>query len=142
MDVTHLYGLTETFGPAAICEWRGEWNRSRSSSRRRSRRARASATCIRAGAARGRSARQGRAADARVLEEIALRGNNVMGVLSGEIATRRAITLRMVSHRRFGRDATPTAIFEIKAAPKDIIVSGGEKYRLDRDRAYVWPILR
>jgi len=26
MDVTHLYGLTETFGPAVICEWRGEWN--------------------------------------------------------------------------------------------------------------------
>jgi len=27
MDVTHLYGLTETFGPVAICEWRGEWSK-------------------------------------------------------------------------------------------------------------------
>ena len=25
-DVTHLYGLTETFGPAMICDWRPEWN--------------------------------------------------------------------------------------------------------------------
>jgi fatty-acyl-CoA synthase len=27
MDITHLYGLTETFGPAVVCEWRSEWNR-------------------------------------------------------------------------------------------------------------------
>ena len=26
MNVTHLYGLTETFGPAVLCEWRGDWN--------------------------------------------------------------------------------------------------------------------
>lgn len=24
--VTHLYGLTETYGPAVICDWRPEWN--------------------------------------------------------------------------------------------------------------------
>src|SRR2546427_488184 len=27
MDITHLYGLTETYGPAVICEWRSDWNR-------------------------------------------------------------------------------------------------------------------
>ncbi len=26
MDVTHLYGLTETFGPVALNEWRTEWD--------------------------------------------------------------------------------------------------------------------
>jgi fatty-acyl-CoA synthase len=25
-DVTHVYGLTETYGPAAICEWHSEWD--------------------------------------------------------------------------------------------------------------------
>ncbi|MFM9163653.1 MAG: AMP-binding protein, partial [Methylocystis sp.] len=25
-DVTHLYGLTETYGPAAVNEWQDEWN--------------------------------------------------------------------------------------------------------------------
>ena len=25
-EVTHLYGLTETYGPAAVNEWRGEWD--------------------------------------------------------------------------------------------------------------------
>jgi len=26
MTVIHLYGLTETYGPATICEWQHEWN--------------------------------------------------------------------------------------------------------------------
>jgi len=26
MPVIHLYGLTETYGPATICEWQHEWN--------------------------------------------------------------------------------------------------------------------
>jgi fatty-acyl-CoA synthase len=26
MDVHHMYGMTETYGPAVLCEWRAEWN--------------------------------------------------------------------------------------------------------------------
>jgi fatty-acyl-CoA synthase len=26
-DVTHVYGLTEVFGPAVVCEWKSEWNK-------------------------------------------------------------------------------------------------------------------
>mmetsp|Transcript_24405 Transcript_24405/g.72786 ORF Transcript_24405/g.72786 Transcript_24405/m.72786 type:complete len:554 (+) Transcript_24405:60-1721(+) len=26
IDITHVYGLTEVFGPAVVCEWKGEWN--------------------------------------------------------------------------------------------------------------------
>ena len=45
IDVTHLYGLTETFGPVVICDWQPEWDDARRPERRRgSRRARASAT--------------------------------------------------------------------------------------------------
>ena len=25
-DVTHAYGLTETYGPAVFCAWKEEWN--------------------------------------------------------------------------------------------------------------------
>ena len=25
-EVTHVYGLTETYGPAVICAWKPEWN--------------------------------------------------------------------------------------------------------------------
>mmetsp|Transcript_61987 Transcript_61987/g.181157 ORF Transcript_61987/g.181157 Transcript_61987/m.181157 type:complete len:554 (-) Transcript_61987:408-2069(-) len=26
IDITHVYGLTEVFGPAVVCEWKQEWN--------------------------------------------------------------------------------------------------------------------
>ena len=26
IEITHLYGLTETFGPVVICDWRGSWD--------------------------------------------------------------------------------------------------------------------
>src|SRR5260370_139897 len=26
IEVTHLYGLTETYGPAVVCEWRSDWS--------------------------------------------------------------------------------------------------------------------
>lgn len=26
LDVTHLYGMTETFGPSVVCEWHPEWD--------------------------------------------------------------------------------------------------------------------
>ncbi len=29
-EVTHVYGLTETYGPAVVCEWKEEWNKYKS----------------------------------------------------------------------------------------------------------------
>ena len=26
-EVTHVYGLTEVYGPAVVCEWKEEWNK-------------------------------------------------------------------------------------------------------------------
>lgn len=26
IDITHVYGLTEVFGPAVVCEWKSEWD--------------------------------------------------------------------------------------------------------------------
>ena len=33
-DVTHVYGLTESYGPAVICEWKPEWDRIKSSNKK------------------------------------------------------------------------------------------------------------
>jgi len=33
-DITHVYGLTETYGPAAVCAKHEEWTRCRWSSAR------------------------------------------------------------------------------------------------------------
>ena len=78
-DVTHLYGLTETYGPAVICDWQPEWD---------------ALDADGAGAAQGAAGRRQRdraagcgwstsdgrdvPADGSTLGEIALRGNNVM----------------------------------------------------------------
>ena len=32
--VTHVYGLTESYGPAVICEWKTEWDKIKSSQRK------------------------------------------------------------------------------------------------------------
>jgi fatty-acyl-CoA synthase len=42
--VTHLYGLTETYGPAVVNDWHSEWDALDRPRRRRRRRARACAT--------------------------------------------------------------------------------------------------
>ena len=47
-DLTHVYGLTEVYGPAAVCAKHDEWDRARRASRARSATAaRACATCSR-----------------------------------------------------------------------------------------------
>jgi len=126
MDVTHLYGLTETFGPAVICEWRPEL------------------AALPAAEQAQFKARQGvgnvisqalRVVDAHgadvppdgvTLGEIALRGNNVMlGYYRDPEATRNAAPDGWF---RTGDLAVmqPDRYVEIKDRAKDIIISGGE----------------
>jgi fatty-acyl-CoA synthase len=126
MDVTHLYGLTETFGPAAICEWRGEWSKLAIGEQARIKARQGVGNVIsqqlRVVDAHGKDV----PADARTLGEIALRGNNVMlGYYQDEIATRKAIPDGWF---RTGDLSVmhPDGYVEIKDRAKDIIVSGGE----------------
>jgi fatty-acyl-CoA synthase len=126
MDVTHLYGLTETFGPAVICEWRPEL------------------ACAPIGEQAQFKARQGvgnvvsqalRVVDSRgtdvpadgaTLGEIAIRGNNVMlGYYRDPEATRKAAPdgwFRTGDLAVMHRDG----YVEIRDRAKDIIISGGE----------------
>jgi fatty-acyl-CoA synthase len=125
--VTHLYGLTETYGPATLCEWQRDWDQLPLAERAR------------------HVARQGvitpgqgelRVIDARTLAdvprdgetigEIVLRGNTVMkGYLNNATATQAAF-----EHGWFhtGDLAVmhPDGYIEIKDRAKDIIISGGE----------------
>jgi fatty-acyl-CoA synthase len=126
MDVTHLYGLTETFGPVAVNEWQPEWD-----------------DLPGEGAARLR-ARQGIGniiaaplrvldpegadvpADGQTIGELAIRGNDVMlGYYRDEASTAAVI--------RSGCFLTgdlavkhPDGYVEIRDRSKDIIISGGE----------------
>ncbi len=126
-EVTHTFGLTETYGPSVVCAWHDAWN----------------ALPIEKKAAL--KARQGVrylmlegliVADPETLEpvprdgqtigEIFMRGNNVMkGYLKNLHATEEAFDGGWF-HSGDLAVCHPDGYIEIKDRPKDIIISGGE----------------
>ncbi len=124
--VTHLYGLTETYGPLAINEWQPEWNEL-SRDEQATLRARQGAPNIIARPLRVLD-EEGRdvPADGETIGEIAVSGNDVMlGYYRDDEATREVT--------RSGCMLTgdlavlhPDGYVEIRDRSKDIIVSGGE----------------
>jgi fatty-acyl-CoA synthase len=126
IDVTHLYGLTETFGPAVICEWRADWS-NLSISEQGQIKARQGVGNVIAQELRivdneGKDV----PADGATLGEIALRGNNVMlGYYRDDGATRRAAPDGWFRTGDLGVMHANRYI-EIKDRAKDIIISGGE----------------
>jgi fatty-acyl-CoA synthase len=126
MDVTHLYGLTETFGPAVICEWRPEWS-ARPSAQQAQFKARQGVGNVVSQALRVVDSRElDVPADGKTLGEIAIRGNNVMlGYYRDDEATHMAAPdgwFRTGDLAVMHQDG----YIEIKDRAKDIIISGGE----------------
>jgi fatty-acyl-CoA synthase len=126
LAVTHLYGLTETFGPLAINEWQPEWD-DLDPGEQATLRARQGAPNIIARPLRvldedGNDV----PADGEAIGEIAVSGNDVMlGYYRDEEATREVT--------RSGCFLTgdlavmhPDGYVEIRDRGKDIIISGGE----------------
>jgi fatty-acyl-CoA synthase len=88
-EVTHLYGLTETYGPAVVNEWQAQWN-----ARRRAAQGGEEGAPGRALHGAGRRDRDGPGDDGKVpadgetLGEVMFRGNIVMkGYLKNPSAT-------------------------------------------------------
>ncbi|MGH7078241.1 MAG: AMP-binding protein, partial [Acetobacteraceae bacterium] len=126
-DVTHVYGLTETYGPAVVSAWHPEWSALPAPERARLK------------------ARQGvpydvleglMVADPETLApvprdgttmgEVFMRGNVVMrGYLKDPEATRRAFAGGWFHTGDLGV-AHPDGYVELKDRAKDIIISGGE----------------
>jgi len=126
IEVTHLYGLTETFGPAVLCEWRSEWSALPISEQARLKARQGVGNAIsepvRVVAPDGSDV----AADGRTMGEIAIRGNNLMlGYYRDEEATRRAAPDGWFRTGDLGV-MHPDGYFELKDRSKDIIISGGE----------------
>jgi len=126
LDITHLYGLTETYGPAGICEWRSEWNGlpmpQQARLKARQGVANAIGETIRVVDAQGRDVPR----DATKMGEIAIRGNNVMlGYYNDEAATRKACPDGWFRTGDLGV-CHPDGYIELRDRAKDIIISGGE----------------
>jgi fatty-acyl-CoA synthase len=136
MEVTHLYGLTETFGPAATCEWRGEWSKLAIAEQARLKARQGVGNVISQQLRVVDTQGQDVPADGRTLGEIALRGNNVMlGYYRDESATLRAIPDGWFRSGDLGVMHADGYI-ELKDRAKDIIISGGENVAsIDVERA-------
>ena len=126
-DLTHVYGLTETYGPAAINEWHEDWDMLP--------RAEKGAKRIRQGVAY--PALEGLTvldpdtmepvpADGTTLGEVMFRGNIVMkGYLKNPKATQEAFAGGWFHSGDLGV-MHPDGYIQLKDRSKDIIISGGE----------------
>ena len=126
-NVTHLYGLTECYGPAVVNDWHAEWDAL--PARRAGREEGAPGRALR----RARSARRdGPGDDAPVprdgetLGEVMMRGNVVMrGYLKNRKSTDAAFKGGWFHTGDLGV-MHPDGYIQLKDRSKDIIISGGE----------------
>ena len=126
MDVTHLYGLTETFGPIGINEWQPQWDEldadEQATLRARQGVANVIAEPLRVVDDQGTDV----AADGRTVGEIVARGNDVMlGYYRDDEAT---AAVDLDGWFRTGDLAVmhPDGYVEITDRAKDVIITGGE----------------
>ncbi|QRY62148.1 AMP-binding protein [Gordonia sp. PDNC005] len=125
-DITHLYGLTESFGPALICEAPPEWADRDDESIIRLKARQGVGNLVSLPPRVVRPDGSDVPADGATIGEIALAGNNVMlGYLDDAEATRKAIPDGWF---RTGDLAVRHAdgYIELRDRSKDIIISGGE----------------
>ena len=125
--VTHLYGLTESFGPATLCAPQDEWKMLDLESRARAmaRQGVPMPTLDGAIVADPASSREV-PRDGSTIGEVMLRGNSIMkGYLANEEATRAAFSNGWY-HTGDLAVWHADGYIEIKDRSKDIIISGGE----------------
>jgi len=126
-DVIHLYGLTETYGPAAICEPQTEWSALEGPDRA----ARIARQGVRYPVLEGLDVLDPGTLrpvprDGRTMGEVMFRGNVVMkGYLEDEAATQEALAGGWFHSGDLGV-VHPDGYLQLKDRGKDIIISGGE----------------
>jgi fatty-acyl-CoA synthase len=125
--VTHLYGLTETYGPAVVNEWHGEWD-SLDKPVRMSRKARQGVryAALESLTVMDPATMEATPADGETIGEVMFRGNIVMkGYLKNPKATDEAFAGGWFHSGDLGV-MHPDSYIQIKDRSKDIIISGGE----------------
>ena len=126
-DITHVYGLTETYGPASVCAKHPEWA-SLPIDRRAERNGRQGVRyhMQEAITVLDPSTMEEVPRDGEVMGEIMFRGNLVMkGYLKNEAATREAFAGGWF-HTGDLAVLHPDGYVKIKDRSKDVIISGGE----------------
>jgi fatty-acyl-CoA synthase len=126
LHVTHLYGLTETYGPIAVCAWNPGWD-DRSDEEQAALRARQGVSTIVSERMRVVDGdMEDVPADGETLGEVCMRGDNVMvGYYRDEDATREAFKGGWFHSGDLGV-VHPDGYVELRDRLKDVIISGGE----------------
>jgi fatty-acyl-CoA synthase len=126
-EVTHVYGLTETYGPDTVCAWKPEWNAlSIEEQSRLKARQGVSAPALEALMVADPLTMQPVAADGATMGEVMHRGNIVMkGYLKNEPASAEAFSGGWF-HSGDLAVTHADGYIEVKDRAKDIIISGGE----------------
>jgi fatty-acyl-CoA synthase len=126
-DVTHLYGLTEVYGPAVVNEWHEEWDKL-DSAEYAAKKARQGVRypVLEALDVLDPETMQPVPADGATLGEVMFRGNVVMkGYLKNPAATAKAFEGGWFHSGDLGVKY-PDGYVQLKDRSKDIIISGGE----------------
>ncbi|REJ73146.1 MAG: acyl-CoA synthetase [Acidobacteria bacterium] len=127
IEVTHVYGLTETYGPAVVCAWKDEWNGLEIDEQAalKARQGVASLPLEELTVADAESL-QPVPSDGETLGEVLFRGNIVMkGYLANPKATEEAFAGGAFRSGDLGV-RHPDGYLELRDRSKDIIISGGE----------------
>ena len=126
-NVTHLYGLTESYGPATLCAWQEEWGGKPLTERARLMARQGVRYATLEGMQVGDPATDEPVVrDGATLGEVMLRGNTIMkGYLKNEAASAEAFRNGWY-HTGDLAVWHPDGYIEVKDRSKDIIISGGE----------------
>ena len=126
-DITHVYGLTETYGPATVNEWHAEWDRLPLPEQGAKRiRQGVSYAALEHLAVLDSTTLEPVPADGQTLGEVMFRGNIVMkGYLKNPKATHEAMAGGWFHSGDLGV-MHPDGYIQLKDRSKDIIISGGE----------------
>jgi 3-(methylthio)propionyl---CoA ligase len=126
-NVTHVYGLTEVYGPAVVNDWKPEWEALKPA-QRAAKKARqgVSYPALEELAVLDPDSMKPVAADGKMLGEVMFRGNIVMkGYLKNPKATKEAFAGGWFHSGDLGV-MDPDGYIQLKDRSKDIIISGGE----------------
>jgi fatty-acyl-CoA synthase len=125
--ITHLYGLTESYGPTTVCAWQGEWE-ALPITERAGKMTRQGVQTITLDRQRvvDPDTMQDVSADGQTIGEVVVRSNTLMkGYLTNPRATEEAFAGGWF-HTGDLAVMHPDGYIEVKDRSKDIIISGGE----------------
>ena len=126
MDVTHLYGLTETYGPVVVNDWQPQWDELDDSERARLQARQGVGNVV---ATRLRVIDESGTdvpADGETMGELVVRGNDVMLGYYRDVAATAAVNAAGWFRTGDLGVIHPDGYAEIRDRSKDVIISGGE----------------